>query len=238
MFRSVLIANRGEIACRIARTAKRLGLRTIAVYSSADADALHVRSCDEAYCIGGAEPRDSYLSIESLIATGAAGPRRMHPSGLWLSVRERRFCRGLRKSRHRLRRSARGSHPRDGTEGPRQDADGEGGRAGRAGISRRTPGHQVPQGEGLRDRLSGADQAGGRRRRPRHAPGRQARRFRDRARRRDPRKPVGIRLGPGADRKTTLPRPAISRSRFLPTGMATPFISASATARCSAGIRR
>ncbi len=70
MFRSVLIANRGEIACRIARTAKRLGLRTIAVYSTADADALHVRSCDEAYCIGGAEPRDSYLSIESLIATG------------------------------------------------------------------------------------------------------------------------------------------------------------------------
>ncbi|HUI12735.1 MAG TPA: biotin carboxylase N-terminal domain-containing protein [Xanthobacteraceae bacterium] len=68
MFRSILIANRGEIACRIARTAKRLGLRTIAVYSTADADALHVRTCDEAYCIGGAEPRDSYLSIENLIA--------------------------------------------------------------------------------------------------------------------------------------------------------------------------
>jgi 3-methylcrotonyl-CoA carboxylase alpha subunit len=68
MFRSVLIANRGEIACRIARTAKRLGLRTIAVYSAADAGALHVRSCDEAYFIGGAEPRDSYLSVENLIA--------------------------------------------------------------------------------------------------------------------------------------------------------------------------
>ena len=52
MFTSVLIANRGEIACRIARTAKRLGMRTIAVYSEADAGALHVRLCDEAHLIG------------------------------------------------------------------------------------------------------------------------------------------------------------------------------------------
>ena len=69
MFSSVLIANRGEIACRIARTAKRLGLRTIAVYSVADAGALHTRLCDEAYCIGNAPPRESYLSIERLIET-------------------------------------------------------------------------------------------------------------------------------------------------------------------------
>ena len=59
MFNSVLIANRGEIACRIARTAKRLGMRTIAVYSAADAHALHRRLCDEAYFIGPAEPRES-----------------------------------------------------------------------------------------------------------------------------------------------------------------------------------
>ena len=52
MFKSVLIANRGEITCRIARTAKRLGLRSIAVYSEADAHALHVRLCDEAHPIG------------------------------------------------------------------------------------------------------------------------------------------------------------------------------------------
>jgi 3-methylcrotonyl-CoA carboxylase alpha subunit len=69
MFSSVLIANRGEIACRIARTGKRLGLRTIAVYSVADAGALHTRLCDEAYCIGGAPPRESYLSIARLIET-------------------------------------------------------------------------------------------------------------------------------------------------------------------------
>jgi 3-methylcrotonyl-CoA carboxylase alpha subunit len=67
MFTSVLIANRGEIACRIARTAKRLGMRTIAVYSDADADALHVRSCDEAHRIGPPPARESYLVIETLI---------------------------------------------------------------------------------------------------------------------------------------------------------------------------
>ena len=86
MFRSVLIANRGEIACRIARTAKRLGLRTIAVYSEADADALHVRSCDEAYCIGAAEPRESYLSIERLIAAArGAKAECIHPGYGFLS---------------------------------------------------------------------------------------------------------------------------------------------------------
>ena len=68
MFSSVLIANRGEIAVRIARTARRMGLRTIAVYSDADANALHVRACDEAHGIGPAPARDSYLSIEKLIA--------------------------------------------------------------------------------------------------------------------------------------------------------------------------
>ena len=67
MFNSVLIANRGEIAVRIARTAKRLGLRVIAVYSEADAGALHVRVADEAHLIGPPAARDSYLSIEKLI---------------------------------------------------------------------------------------------------------------------------------------------------------------------------
>jgi 3-methylcrotonyl-CoA carboxylase alpha subunit len=86
MFGSVLIANRGEIACRIARTAKRLGLRTIAVYSAADADALHVRVCDEAYPIGPAPARDSYLSIERLIeAAKTARADCIHPGYGFLS---------------------------------------------------------------------------------------------------------------------------------------------------------
>jgi 3-methylcrotonyl-CoA carboxylase alpha subunit len=67
MFSSVLIANRGEIACRVARTAKCLGLRTIAVYSEADASAMHVRLCDEAHAIGPAPAQQSYLAIDKLI---------------------------------------------------------------------------------------------------------------------------------------------------------------------------
>jgi 3-methylcrotonyl-CoA carboxylase alpha subunit len=80
MLSSVLIANRGEIACRIARTAKRLGLRTIAVYSEADAGALHVRQCDEAYSIGPAPARESYLSIANIIAVARkVGAACIHP---------------------------------------------------------------------------------------------------------------------------------------------------------------
>ena len=80
MFKSVLIANRGEIACRIARTAKRLGLRTIAVYSEADSAALHVRLADEAHPIGPAPAADSYLRIDALIAAArAAHAECIHP---------------------------------------------------------------------------------------------------------------------------------------------------------------
>jgi len=86
MFKSVLIANRGEIACRIARTAKRLGLRTIAVYSEADATALHVRLCDEAHAIGPAPAAQSYLSIEKLIAAAkTAKADCIHPGYGFLS---------------------------------------------------------------------------------------------------------------------------------------------------------
>jgi 3-methylcrotonyl-CoA carboxylase alpha subunit len=86
MFASVLIANRGEIACRIARTAKRLGLRTVAVYSEADAQALHVRECDEAYPIGPAPAAESYLVAQKIIeAARASGAQCIHPGYGFLS---------------------------------------------------------------------------------------------------------------------------------------------------------
>jgi 3-methylcrotonyl-CoA carboxylase alpha subunit len=86
MFKSVLIANRGEIACRIARTAKRLGLRTVAVYSEADAAARHVKLCDEAHLIGPAAARDSYLVIDRLIdAARRARAECVHPGYGFLS---------------------------------------------------------------------------------------------------------------------------------------------------------
>jgi 3-methylcrotonyl-CoA carboxylase alpha subunit len=86
MFSSVLIANRGEIAVRIAHTARRLGLRTIAVYSDADAQALHVRACDAVFAIGPAPAAASYLAAERLIATAKqAGADCIHPGYGFLS---------------------------------------------------------------------------------------------------------------------------------------------------------
>ena len=67
MFKKILIANRGEIACRVIRTARKLGIKTVAVYSDADANALHVTSADEAVHIGGSAPAESYLDMNRII---------------------------------------------------------------------------------------------------------------------------------------------------------------------------
>jgi 3-methylcrotonyl-CoA carboxylase alpha subunit len=86
MFKKILIANRGEIACRVAATAGRLGVRTVAVYSDADASARHVRACDEAVHIGGSAPRDSYLRWQAIIdAALATGAQAVHPGYGFLS---------------------------------------------------------------------------------------------------------------------------------------------------------
>lgn len=86
MFSKILIANRGEIACRVIRTCRRLGIRTVAVYSEADANAQHVRLADEAHPIGGPRPQDSYLRGDAILevakATGAQG---VHPGYGFLS---------------------------------------------------------------------------------------------------------------------------------------------------------
>ncbi|WP_439590051.1 acetyl/propionyl/methylcrotonyl-CoA carboxylase subunit alpha [Hydrogenophaga sp.] len=89
MFTKILIANRGEIACRVAATARRLGVKTVAVYSDADASAKHVAACDESVHIGGSAPKESYLQWERIIAAAqATGAQAIHPGYGFLSENE------------------------------------------------------------------------------------------------------------------------------------------------------
>lgn len=86
MFSKILIANRGEIACRVAATAKRLGVSTVAVYSDADREAKHVSVCDEAFYLGGSAPKDSYLKGDAIIAIAKeTGAQAIHPGYGFLS---------------------------------------------------------------------------------------------------------------------------------------------------------
>jgi 3-methylcrotonyl-CoA carboxylase alpha subunit len=95
MFDKILIANRGEIACRIAATARRMGIRTVAVYSDADARAAHVAACDEAYRLGPAPARESYLQGELIIEIARrCGAQAIHPGYGFLSENEQ-FARSV-----------------------------------------------------------------------------------------------------------------------------------------------
>src|ERR1700722_20656804 len=89
MFKRILIANRGEIACRIIKTARRMGIQTVAVYSDADRDALHVEMADQAVPIGPPPAAESYLSIEKIVdACKRTGAEAVHPGYGFLSERE------------------------------------------------------------------------------------------------------------------------------------------------------
>src|SRR5690349_22176105 len=89
MFKRILIANRGEIACRIIKTARKLGIETVAVYSDADKDALHVAMADEAIAIGPPPAAESYLVIEKIVAAcKSSKAEAVHPGYGFLSERE------------------------------------------------------------------------------------------------------------------------------------------------------
>jgi len=89
MFTKILIANRGEIACRVAATARRMGVKTVAVYSDSDAHAKHVAACDESVHIGGSAPKDSYLRWQKIIeAALSTGAQAVHPGYGFLSENE------------------------------------------------------------------------------------------------------------------------------------------------------
>ncbi|MFZ9237170.1 MAG: acetyl/propionyl/methylcrotonyl-CoA carboxylase subunit alpha [Burkholderiaceae bacterium] len=89
MFKKILIANRGEIACRVAATARRLGIRTVAVYSQADAQSQHVAMCDESILIGPAPAKESYLKMERIISAARdTGSEAIHPGYGFLSENE------------------------------------------------------------------------------------------------------------------------------------------------------
>ena len=238
MFKKILIANRGEIACRVIKTARRMGIATVAVYSDADRDALHVEMADEAVHIGPAPAAQSYLVAEKIIAAcKATGAEAVHPGYGFLSERAS-FCEALEEQGIVFigpkPKAIKAMGDKIEFEEIRQCRQGH----HRARPSRRHRGCRPCREDRRRDRLSRHDQGLGRRRRQGHAH-RLERRPKCAtassapARRRRARSATTA----SSSRNSSSSR-ATSRSRCWPMRMATRSISASANARSSAATRR
>ena len=116
MFEKILIANRGEIALRVLRACKELGIATVAVHSTADADAMHVRLADESVCIGPPPARDSYLNVPALLtACEITGADAVHPGYGFLSENAR-FAEILAEHGIALHRPEARAYPADGRQ--------------------------------------------------------------------------------------------------------------------------
>ena len=137
MFKKVLIANRGEIALRIHRACKEMGIQTVAIHSTADSNAMHVRMADESVCIGPPPAAQSYLSMPNIIAAcEITGAEAIHPGYGFLSENAT-FVQIVRGPRPHLHRPDRRAHPADGRQDHRQGDDEGARRALRARLGRR-----------------------------------------------------------------------------------------------------
>ena len=136
MLDKIVIANRGEIALRILRACRELGIKTVAVHSTADANLKHVLLADESVCIGPPASRDSYLNMPAIISAAEVTDSVGDPPGLRLPLGERRFRRAGREERLHLDRPEGRDHPPDGRQGLGDQPDDQGRRALRARLRR------------------------------------------------------------------------------------------------------
>ena len=238
MFQKILIANRGEIALRVLRAAKELGIQTVAVHSTADADAMHVRLADESVCIGPPPSRDSYLNIHQIVAAcEITGADAVHPGYGFLS--ENAKFADILAAHNITFIGPSGDHIRimgDKIEAKRTAK--RLGIPGRARLGRRRHRRDGSQAHRRRDRLSGHHQGVRRRRRTRHEGRARRRRPRDRARHRAHRSRRGLRRRRRLHREVPGEAAPHRGAGLRRRRRQRPSISASATARCSAATRR
>ena len=148
MFQKILIANRGEIALRIQRACRELGIPSVAVHSTADADAMHVRLADESVCIGPPPAKDSYLNIPAILSAAlVTGAEAIHP-GYGFLAENAGFAEMVEAHGLTFIGPVARAYPHDGRQDHRQGGDGEARRAAGARLGRRGAGY----GQGARRR--------------------------------------------------------------------------------------